>query len=435
MRDDVTAMLSAPFEQAMAAVVTRAADLLRAPVMAVDERGVVVAVSGDARRHWLGRRGADVAACDDPRIPVQINGHTGFVIVAREADGDALAPHLAHAIVELTVNQVTVVERLPNLNELKNRLIHGLLRGAVSDEADVLREAQILGMDLARPRAVILIDASEYILARGSSDMLNDEDAWVASSRMRARSIISSVASFFSLPTEMICAYIGDGEIAVLKASSTRDLSPWAGETAPIVDEHPTWANLAALKRAVTDLLARLRRDTDPSISIGIGRYHQGTGGLARSYADAHTALTLGRRLGRDSGMCCLDDLGMAALVTISDDDIKRDLARRLLSPLDHQPELRQTLDVFFAESCSPVIAAKRLEIHRNTLGYRLEKIARLTGLDPRQFDDAIQLRLAGLICSLGRAGAVVQTPNHTTRVTGDLGQPPDAPGRLAPVA
>ena len=38
---------------------------------------------------------------------------------------------------------------------------------------------------------------------------------------------------------------------------------------------------------------------------------------------------------------------------------------------------------------------AYRLGIHRNTLNYRLDKVATLTGLDPHRFDDAVQIRLA----------------------------------------
>jgi carbohydrate diacid regulator len=52
-------------------------------------------------------------------------------------------------------------------------------------------------------------------------------------------------------------------------------------------------------------------------------------------------------------------------------------------------------LRVFFSANCSSVIAARQLSIHRNTLSYRLDKIATLTGLDPRRFNDAVQLRIS----------------------------------------
>ena len=60
---------------------------------------------------------------------------------------------------------------------------------------------------------------------------------------------------------------------------------------------------------------------------------------------------------------------------------------------------------LFFAENCCPSSTASQLCIHRNTLSYRLDKIKLLTGLDPRQFDDAVQIRLALLLRKLSLSG------------------------------
>jgi carbohydrate diacid regulator len=158
---------------------------------------------------------------------------------------------------------------------------------------------------------------------------------------------------------------------------------------------------MAALKRAGAALLTRLRHDTGAAINIGIGRYHPGIRGLACSYEDARAALSLGRRFHGHNQVHCLDGLGIAAFVGVSDERTKVDLATHLLSPLDHEPELLETLDAFFAEDCCPSSTANRLSIHRNTLSYRLDKIASLTGLDPRRFDEAVQIRLALVLRSL----------------------------------
>ena len=40
----------------------------------------------------------------------------------------------------------------------------------------------------------------------------------------------------------------------------------------------------------------------------------------------------------------------------------------------------------------------RKLFVHRNTLVYRLEKIKRLTGLDLREFDDAIIFKVALMV-------------------------------------
>lgn len=390
-------MVTGQFDRIAEVVTERTAELLGAPVSVIDERGVIVA-SSDADTVGLP---SDVIARGGPaehlRVPLHLDSQAGEVIVGEPENGQVISPRLTQVLVELVINQTAVVDRLPNQHELKNKFIHDLLRGSIGDEADVLREGQILGMDFTPPRAVILIDASAFILA--------DPGLSEAQIRRRAQLVIASVVGFFDLPNDTICAYIGDGEIAVLKASSSQDLWAWMDEDHP---DQPSasWANLTALKRAGCALLARLRRDTSAPISIGIGRYHPGIRGLAHSYQDARAALLLGRRFHGQNQVHCLDGLGIAAFVGISDERTKIDLAQHLLSPLDHAPELIETLSGFFAENCCPSPTASRLSIHRNTLSYRLDKVALLTGLDPRRFDDAVQIRLALLVLqSLRGAG------------------------------
>ncbi len=394
------------FKRIAETITARTAELLRSPVAVLDERGVVVASSeggvvglpyAPAGRAGGGEGGAPgdplrMPLCLDPKA-----GVVGEVVVGEPADGETIPPRLAQAIVELVVGQTAVVDRLPNQHVLKNKLIYDLLHGPIGDEAAVVREARMLGMDLIPPRAVILIDAAAYILPPGGAG----REVTEAQVRRRAQLLIGSIVGFFKLPNDTICAYLGDGEVAVLKASNTRNLFIWADRDGDPNPASPSWTNLTALKRASDALLTRLRGDTGAAVTVGIGRYHPGIRGLAHSYQDARAALLLGRRFHGQNRVHCLDGLGIAAFVGVADERTKIDLAMHLLSPLDHEPELLDTLNAFFAEDCCPSTTAARLAIHRNTLGYRLDKIASLTGLDPRRFDDAVQIRLALVLRSL----------------------------------
>lgn len=67
---------------------------------------------------------------------------------------------------------------------------------------------------------------------------------------------------------------------------------------------------------------------------------------------------------------------------------------RESLAALDNQPELVDTLRAFIADNMSMSDTAAELHIHRNTLLYRLNRIAKLTGFDPRQ--------LLGLVALVG---------------------------------
>ena len=56
--------------------------------------------------------------------------------------------------------------------------------------------------------------------------------------------------------------------------------------------------------------------------------------------------------------------------------------------------ELMRTAECFIECSLNISAAARALYMHRNTMMYRLDKIARITGLDIRRFYDAVAFRL-----------------------------------------
>lgn len=386
------------FRRMAESVAEKVAELLRAPVVITNEHGATVATSAADLPRLVASQLSGAEASAYLRLPFRVGEQTGEILVGEPQDEEPVSPRLAQALVEMVINEMAVIDRLPNQYEIKNKLIYDLLRGRVDDEEQILSQARFLGMDLAPPRAVILIDASDYLFSPNARRQ-NGADAYRI--QRQSQLIISSVVSFFHLSTEAIVAYVGDGHVAVLKASNTKNLALWASGESGEEGFNVSWANLAALKRAGNALLARLRNDTHASISIGIGRYHPGLRGLAHSYQDARAALNLGLRIHGHNRVHCLDELGVAGFVGVADEKTKVELATHLLSPLDHEPELLATLDSFFGANCSPSATAADLAIHRNTLSYRLDKITSLTGLDPRRFDDAVQIRLALILRSL----------------------------------
>ena len=393
-------------ESQLIPVVNHLSRLLHARVWMTDAQRIVVASS---ERDGTGRR-----------LPVRVTTRCGEAplglaapaslaslgiaqVVVEQLDGEPISPRLAQALIELIASDSAHHAERADAHELKNHFVYNLLFETALDEEALIRQGHMLGIDLTIPRAAIVIDATSYILPSGAGDGQSElEEALM---RERARRVINSVVSFFHLPSDTICAYVGSGEVVILKASSARDLDAWRDPTQLSLtgsDElAPSWAGLPALKRAGAALLSRIHHDTNTDISLGIGRYHPGVRGLERSYQDARAALKLGRHFHGANQVHCLDSLGIAAFIGLADERTKVELAQRLLGPLDHEPELIETVQEFFAAERSPSITAQRLCVHRNTLTYRLEKISSLTGLDPRRFDDAVQIRLALLVRSL----------------------------------
>lgn len=54
--------------------------------------------------------------------------------------------------------------------------------------------------------------------------------------------------------------------------------------------------------------------------------------------------------------------------------------------------ELRQSIDAFFANNLNISETSRNSFMHRNTLLYRIDKIYKITGLNIRNFNDAVTL-------------------------------------------
>jgi len=56
------------------------------------------------------------------------------------------------------------------------------------------------------------------------------------------------------------------------------------------------------------------------------------------------------------------------------------------------------TIDKFFENSLNGSETSRQLFVHRNTLVYRLDKVEKITGLDLRNFEDAVLFKLAEMV-------------------------------------
>jgi carbohydrate diacid regulator len=130
-------------------------------------------------------------------------------------------------------------------------------------------------------------------------------------------------------------------------------------------------------------------------ILIAIGSFYRGKDGAVVAYEEARRALNLGLSMGQQRTMYHIDDLGMIATLAGGNKKWQDNFVRRLLVKLLAEEYLLETVEVFFDKNMSLTQTSKDLKIHRNTLLYRLDKIKKVTGLDPRKFNDAMELKVA----------------------------------------
>ena len=134
---------------------------------------------------------------------------------------------------------------------------------------------------------------------------------------------------------------------------------------------------------------------------IGIGTVAEHLRELADSYKEAQTAIEVGKVFDTEKSIMHYENLGIGRLIyqlptTLCEIFLKEVFKKNSLDSLDQ--ETLFTINKFFENSLNVSETSRKLFVHRNTLVYRLEKIKKLTGLDLREFDDAIVFRVALMV-------------------------------------
>lgn len=71
--------------------------------------------------------------------------------------------------------------------------------------------------------------------------------------------------------------------------------------------------------------------------------------------------------------------------------------------PYNLDEETLTTINKFFENNLNVSETSRQLIVHRNTLVYRIEKIQKSTGLDLRNFDDALTFKIALMVVNYMR--------------------------------
>ncbi|MGE3286492.1 MAG: PucR family transcriptional regulator [Pseudonocardia sp.] len=132
---------------------------------------------------------------------------------------------------------------------------------------------------------------------------------------------------------------------------------------------------------------------------IGIGGACAEPAEIARSCAQARGAVDAAARMGAGARVVAFDDLGVHRLLfQVPDPGRLRTFAAEVLGALEGQPDLLDTLTVWFRCTTSPQRTARELEVHPNTVTYRLRRVEELTGL---RLDDHRDRLMAQVACEI----------------------------------
>ena len=163
-------------------------------------------------------------------------------------------------------------------------------------------------------------------------------------------------------------------------------------------------AQAPRVRRMIEEVRAQLAMRTPSGlVAAGISRPAGGLSTLREAYREAKDALSIANELGDREQTTFYGDLKLfqllLALKERNLDHLKRFYAETLGPLVEHddrkQGDLIRTLNGFFDANGNLAKAATDLDVHRNTLVYRLERISELTGLNLDDAENRLILHLA----------------------------------------
>ena len=161
---------------------------------------------------------------------------------------------------------------------------------------------------------------------------------------------------------------------------------------------------VARTRRSIEEVRDQLAlRAPSGLVAAGISRPTTGLTALREAYREAKDALSIAHELGDLEQTTFYGDLKLyqllLALKEYNLDHLRQFYTATLMPLVEHddrkQGDLLRTLNGFFQANGNLAKAAQDLQVHRNTLVYRLERISELTELDLDDADNRLILHLA----------------------------------------
>jgi sugar diacid utilization regulator len=147
-------------------------------------------------------------------------------------------------------------------------------------------------------------------------------------------------------------------------------------------------------RKALQRAAVHLGRAHGIQLLAGVSTSCEGLGEVERGHREAHLALR--HATGGARSAVALDDVGLLAHLTATADPSSRRLVPAPVRQLAGERALVETLRAYAASDLNVAAAARALDVHPNTVHYRLGRVQEIAERDPRRFSDLSEL-LTGL--------------------------------------
>lgn len=245
---------------------------------------------------------------------------------------------------------------------LRGDFLDSLMRGSVT-EAEAITEGDRFGHEMNAPHVALVI-------------------GWQGASQPSVRRLETLINGLAARRPQAILARLHESEVRVFYASDSA--SP-----------------VQAARQLAAEIQAQAKREyPDARLAIGIGSMAARVNEWRVSYREAVQAADLARRLKSESPLY-IGDLGIYTFLAHPDyrDDLLALRDSTIGSLIGYEEKQRTdlllTLEAFFQAHGNHTQTADLLNVHRNTLSYRMNRIAEITGLDLNQPDVRLAVHLA----------------------------------------
>ncbi|TFW19368.1 sugar diacid recognition domain-containing protein [Duganella callida] len=289
-------------------------------------------------------------------LPLAVNGQLcGAVGLSGAPDQVRQFGELVRLTAEMILEQAHLAGELQRDARYREAFVLNLINGDHADRADLSAWARRLDVRFERMHALYLLEPNEQHI-----------DLQRLQSRLQAR--IPSALTAAAGPQELIILDFYD--------------APGPGH-----------------ERQLQALAAVLREECPQPHTLTMGIAGSGMDSVAVSWQSAKAAARVGHARHPRRQLYSYYDHPLPVLLSGLNTGWQ---AARLRAPVEqlgrHRGMLQRTLETWFAHDGHPAATAAALHIHRNTLDYRLRRIAEITGLDPARLEDRFLLYISVLL-------------------------------------
>ena len=190
-----------------------------------------------------------------------------------------------------------------------------------------------------------------------------------------------------------------------LFAGNSRDFITAVDETSLIYVQEVSggdedYQNAMATAAMICDMM-----DTEavPNVRVAFGTIVDEISYVSQSYKEARMALNVGKIFYTQKRIHAYSALGIGRLIYQLPVNLCEMFMTEIFTqqrPDEFDDETLTTINSFFENNLNVSETARQLFVHRNTLVYRLEKLQKSTGLDIRNFEDALTFKIALMVVS-----------------------------------